>query len=88
MAATGSERFLAAAGLEDLSPLSRRLLRIGSAIRRGFFGLDHVIELRACAKDCARSDCEHAEHAKARIAAVIDWLARPLLVSPRASGTY
>ena len=60
----------------------RRLLRVGSAIRRGIFGLHHVIELRACAKDCALSDCEHAEQAKARIAAVINWLARPRLVSP------
>jgi len=66
----------------------RRLLRVGSAIRRGIFGLHHVIELRACAKDCALSDCEHAEHAKARIAVVIDWLAHPRLVSPRASGTH
>jgi hypothetical protein len=55
----------------------------GSAIRRGTFGLDHVIELRACAKDCALLDDEHAKHAKARIAAVIEWLARPRLVSPR-----
>jgi len=72
---------------EDLSPLSRRLLRVGSAIRRGIFGLHHLIELRACAKDCALSHCEHAEQAKARIAAVIDWLARPRLVPPHASGT-
>jgi hypothetical protein len=73
---------------EDLSPLSRRLLRVGSAIRRGIFGLHHLIELRACAKDCALTDCEHAEHAKARIAAVIEWLARPHLVSPRPGGTH
>ena len=72
---------------EDLSPLSRRLPRVGSAIRRGIFGLHHLIELRACAKDCALSHCEHAEQAKARIAAVINWLARPRLVSPHASGT-
>jgi hypothetical protein len=71
---------------EDLSPLSRRLLRVGSAIRRGIFGLEHVIELRACSKDCALSDCEHAEQAKARIAAVIGWLARPRLVPPAPVG--
>ena len=46
-----------------------------------------VIELRAYGKDCALSDCEHAKHAKLRIAAVIDWLARPRLVPPHASGT-
>jgi hypothetical protein len=73
---------------EDLSPLSRRLLRVGSAIRRGIFGLRDVIELRACAKACAFLDCEHAEQAKARIAAVIEWMARPRLVPPpHASGT-
>jgi hypothetical protein len=73
---------------EDLSLVSRRLLRVGSAIRRGIFGLDHLIELRACAKDCALSDCERAEQARARIVAVIGWLARPRLVSPRASGAH
>jgi hypothetical protein len=72
---------------EDLSPLSRRLLHVGSAVGRGIFGLRHIVELRACVEACALSHCEHAEQAKARIAAVIEWLARPRLVSPHASGT-
>jgi hypothetical protein len=73
---------------EDLSPLSRRLLQVGSAILRGIFGVRHIVELRACAEDCALSHSEHAEQAEARIAAVIDWLARPRLVPPRAGGTH
>jgi hypothetical protein len=71
-----------------MSPLSRRLLQVGSAIVRGTHGLRHIVELRACAEDCALSDCEHAEQAEARIAAVIGWLARPRLVPPRPRETH
>jgi hypothetical protein len=59
---------------DDLSPLSGRLR--------------HIVELRACAEECALSNGEHAEQAEARIAAVIDWLARPAVgVATRRRGS-
>jgi hypothetical protein len=69
--------------------LVRRLTRVGGAIARGEHTVRHIIELRACAADLALvCDCGCAEQATARIMAVIDWLARPRLVPPRASGTH